>query len=256
MKAIYESFSRFFEQPTRDGLRELLKINFGEQDNLDFKREWPVLSKIAKHILAFSNAGGGCIVIGVSQLEDGILDAVGIDSIIDKADISKGVRPYLPDELDYNILDFSFTNSEYEKIIGRKFQVILVEDKPQYMPFISEGESEGIKRDMIYIRRGTNSEIASYDEVQKLINRRIDTGYSSTSELKLEEHLAQLKVLYENISRYKYIGGINGVLRDAFQIFDGEKIPNEIYPEENFEKFIVQMIDRKKKRIEIALDLR
>ena len=83
MKEEFEGFARFFEQPTREGLRELLKQNFGEQDYLDFKKQWTSLSKIAKHIIAFANSGGGCIVLGVEQTNDE-LEAVGLDSILDK----------------------------------------------------------------------------------------------------------------------------------------------------------------------------
>lgn len=34
-----------------------------------------------------------------------------------------------------------------------------------------------------------------------------------------------------------------------------EKIPNPVYPKENFDAFIVRMIEKKKKRVEIILDV-
>lgn len=254
MKERYEGFTRFFEEPTREGLRELLQWNFGEQDNLDFKRQWPSLAKVAKHILAFANSGGGCIVLGVEQ-PDGVLEAVGLDSIIDKADISKGVSTYLPEELEYTILDFNYTSSDYDKLVGKKFQVIIIEDKPEYIPFVSKGESAEVKKNTIYVRMGTNTINATYEDIQRIVNRRIETGYSSTSELNLEQHFAQLKILYENIRRYKYLGGINAMSSAFAQMLQGEAVPNKCFPSEDFEQFINRMIDKKKKRIEKVLNL-
>jgi hypothetical protein len=38
-KSLNEEFVKFFENPTREGLRALLKNNFGELPNLDFKED-------------------------------------------------------------------------------------------------------------------------------------------------------------------------------------------------------------------------
>jgi hypothetical protein len=39
-KTLNEEFAKFYESPTREGLRELLKNNSGELPNLDFKEDW------------------------------------------------------------------------------------------------------------------------------------------------------------------------------------------------------------------------
>jgi predicted HTH transcriptional regulator len=258
LKAFQESFARFFEEPTREGLRNIIELNIGEQDNLDFKSEWPAYSKMAKHILAFSNSGGGCIIIGVQQNKDGTLESRGLDSLKDKAEIEKGVNVYIPNELKYEILDFSYSSSEYEKIIGKKFQVILVESNPEHIPFISKAnnDGQGIRQNAIYIRRGTSSEEATYEELQKVINKRIETGYSTSSELKLEEHLAQLKVLYASIEKINYVGGIFNISKNFGKLILGESTKNPNYPEEDFEQFIARMISSKKLRIEKVLDIK
>jgi len=46
-KTFHEAFTKFFEEPTRDKLRELLKNNVGELDNLDFKESFPAKDKLA-----------------------------------------------------------------------------------------------------------------------------------------------------------------------------------------------------------------
>lgn len=93
-KPQYEGFSRFFEKPTREGLRDLIKSNIGETDYLDFKTEWPEYPKLAKHILALSNSGGGAIITGVKQNEDGTIESVGSNEIGDKEKITKGIKAY------------------------------------------------------------------------------------------------------------------------------------------------------------------
>ncbi len=258
-KTLYEDFANFFEQPTRDGLRNLLKNNFGEFDYLDFKKEWPTFSKVAKHVLAFSNSGGGCIVFGVSQEDDGSLDSKGIDLIVDKSDVDNGISPFIPSEIEYDILDYKFDTSEYKEIIGKKFQVLFIEDKVKSIPFISQGDSEGIRKNAVYVRRGSKSEEVCYEELQKIINRRVETGYSSTNILKLDEHIEQLKHLYSEIDRFHYrnapaanfLRNITNMTRGLY----GEPVKNPAYPDEDLESFIARMISVKKKKIERILEV-
>ena len=40
-KAFHEGFARFFETPSREALRDLLKHSVGETDHIDFKAELP-----------------------------------------------------------------------------------------------------------------------------------------------------------------------------------------------------------------------
>ena len=65
-----ELFASFFEDPTRENLRDLLKGNTGETKNLDFKEQWPATNGLVKHILAIANSGGGCVVVGVAESDD------------------------------------------------------------------------------------------------------------------------------------------------------------------------------------------
>lgn len=245
-KGVKEVFARFFEDPTRDKLREILQVNTGEEDYLDFKVIWPDNAKLAKHILAFANSGGGCLVVGVSQEKDGSLSAEGLSdgSFMDKAVLNQKTKKFLPDWLHFNIYDFHYVESEYASIRGKKFQVLLVEDDPQHIPFVAKTAGDKIRDGAIYIRSGTESIEANYEKVQQLINRRIETGYSTSKEMDLQEHLKQLKILYSNLAKNKNVPSSTEPLTGI-----------EAKGEENYEEFISRMIVSKKKRIEEILDL-
>jgi predicted HTH transcriptional regulator len=266
-KSLNEEFVKFFENPTREGFRELLKNNFGELPNLDFKEEWPTLSKVARHILGMANLGGGAIIVGVAELSDKMLEPKGIATIIDKADIVKGVKKFLPEPLLSNlpILDFSYDASEYGKLVGKRFQVILVEDDPKHLPFVAMASGDGIRETAIYVRRGTSTEEANHEELQRIINRRLDTGHSSQVEMDLQTHIEQLKILFKHIDKHRVLvkGGIFQSMGEAlakspdFQSILGQRelVDNKLYPKEDFESFIARMIEKKKRRIEIELDV-
>ena len=51
-----ELFARFLENPTREGLREILQNHLGETRDLDFKESWENWAKMAKHILGLANS--------------------------------------------------------------------------------------------------------------------------------------------------------------------------------------------------------
>ena len=195
-KPQHEAFALFFEEPTREKLRELVKHNIGETDYLDFKAEWPDLVKVSKHILALANSGGGVLVIGLHQTDAGDLEATGLLEFKDKVDIVKTTNKYVPANVNFDIFDFSYTDSEYQSIKGKKFQVVLVEYSEKILPLLSLKEGHSIKPNVAYIRHGTESTEANHDQLEHLINLRIESGYSSSHTLELEEHLDQLQVLF------------------------------------------------------------
>ncbi|SMG14211.1 Putative DNA-binding domain-containing protein [Marivirga sericea] len=251
MIAIKESFAKILEQPDRVAFRDLMKSNFGELNYIDFKAEWIDSDKTARHILAMANSGGGIIVLGVSE-EDGEIEPRGLNKIKDKADVTNSLNKFLPNNLEYEILDFTYKESEYDKLKGLKFQLILITDLPRYIPFLSRSESSTIKKDQIYIRRGTQSIQANYEELQKLFNRRIESEYDSTSEKELEEHLAQLKTLYKQIKKHFNISTIDipeDELKEIFEEQEAFRSKNKNYPDEGFDEFVLKLITIKKELI-------
>lgn len=259
-KNLKEEIYNFFEDPTRVTFRDLIKNNVGEFDILDFKEAFPTFSKLARTILAMGNRESGCLIMGMKEEKDGTLKPVGLEKLIDKADITKGIQAYIPKKLkdDVEILDFSFEDAEYKKLIGKKFQIIFVVQKSEYLPYVSMiGNGEDIKADTIYFRRGTESTQANYEELQEIINKRIETKYSSSRELSLKNHLEQLKTLYAEIPKTISFSPFFSNLALAIpQVLLGEVKLNPEYPKESYSEFIIKMVKEKKNIItkELALE--
>lgn len=254
-----EAFARFFEDPSRERLRDLLRDNFGEANEFDFKREWPESSKLARHVLGFANfGGGGCIVVGVNQEDDGNLNPVGLPAVTDKTKVLSGLNNYLPDELrsQVHIMDFTYEESEYPKLKDKTFQVLLVEDDPAHLPFVATKSGASLRDNAIYTRRGAATEEADHDELQRIVSRRLETGYSSRRELDLRTHLEQLKVLFEQLSPYTTKNVLSELMgRSVLYGTFTKRVPNRTYPEEDYETFVARTITRKKRRIEVELDI-
>ena len=247
-KGFKEAFGNFFESPDRVSFRELLKNNTGEYNHIDFKEQWFSGAKLAKHILGFANSKGGVLVFGVKENENKTLSSAGLKEIKDKTDIVTSVKSYIPETIKFDILDFSFTESEWGEIKGKKFQVLVIEDRPGYCPFLSLRDGDGLKRNRVYCRGSVNTEEATHNQLQNIINRRIDTGYSTTREIEFRAHINQLDDLYSTISEYNMT--VSGLFDTRLMTGILRKEKNPKYPEENFEVFILRMIQIKKEIIQ------
>ncbi len=242
--------------------------------NLDFKQEWPTHPKVARHVLGLSNFGGGAMVIGMAERDDGSIEAVGLPGLTDKAKLTGGIAKYVPERLwrAVEILDFAFEESEYPALKGKAFQVLLAPNDPTHIPFLCTSDGEGIRKAAVYVRRGTSSEEASDEEMQNILNRRLETGYSTRSEIDLQTHLEQLKLLYSQIqlqrTRTIYPPGYYDNVFSRFKQFStaafaleslGQNLPkpevvdNPHYPKESYEAFVGKLIRKKKIRIEVEL---
>jgi hypothetical protein len=265
-RGLYDEFARFLTNPTMETLRAWLSRNGGEHAHADFKEGWPPGPKLARHLLGLANMGDGCLVVGVAEKEDKTFEVTGLAALTDKTDIYKSIRKYVPGALldNVEVVDFPYESAEYQPIAGKKFQVAFVTSDPAHLPYVSMAQGEGIQTATVYVRRGASTEQASYDELQRIINRRLETGHSSQRELDLREHVEQLKVLYAQIERTHYFGEPRGTAAYARMTMEAlnlavagyrEKRPNPHYPQEDFDPFIARMIAGKKKRIAIELDV-
>lgn len=265
-KQIKDVIYNLLQEPTLDNLREFLKSETGEHNAIDFKSEWIDADKLAKIMLAMANCGGGIILIGVVENEDGTVQCEGVETLRDKADISNDIKKYITTDLHYEVYDFVYNTSEYAALEGRNYQMMVIDDTPEHIPFMAKKRGNNIKDNVVYIRRGTSSEEANQEEIRALINRRINYMNPLTGEpLRLEEHLSQLKLLYNSIEREKvyYKNAVGTGMLSALKsiissvMISGERVveDNPLYPDENYDEFVSRMISQKKKKIERVLDL-
>ena len=260
-------YDQFLKEPTKDNFRDFMKKSCGELNEMDFKETWIDKGPLAKIMLAMANNGGGIIVFGVKENEDNTFDILGLDSLKDTADISNSISRLVSSSLDYEVFNFVFDSDVYGKFENKKFQIMVIHDTPERLPFVSLGQSEKIEKDVIYVRRGTKSEKATSEEINRIIERKIATIYSENTDMSLDQHLEQLKKLYSELPQKIQVlvrKGTQPNFAAALKVF-GERIgalygtPDEYeekdnpnYPDEGYEAFILRMINAKKLKIEPA----
>lgn len=229
----------------------------GEEDYLDFKKEWESNEKMSKHILAMANSGGGCIILGVAQNGDGSFDICGLKSLKDPSNLKEGIKGIIPDTLEYMIKDFKYESSEYQVMQNKKFQILLVKDNPKNLPYVCCKNGNDIKDGDIYIRTGTESTRANNYQVDKIINRKLNACKVPRSKyLSLEEHLEHLKILYSELTYTTDTGWISSV-KQALASLGVNKTTQkkDLYPKEDYDDFVLKVLNKKKKRIEEELDI-
>lgn len=264
-------YDQFLKEPTKDNFRDFMKKSCGELNEMDFKETWIDKGPLAKIMLAMANNGGGIIVFGVKENEDNTFDILGLDSLKDTADISNSISRLVSSSLDYEVFNFVFDSDVYVKFENKKFQIMVIHDTPERLPFVSLGQSEKIEKDVIYVRRGTKSEKATSEEINRIIERKIATIYSENTDMSLDQHLEQLKKLYSELPQkiqvlvrkgtqpnfaaaLKVFGERIGALYGTQDEYEEKDNPN--YPDEGYEAFILRMINAKKLKIEKVLDLK
>lgn len=262
-KQIKDIVYTLLQEPTLDNFRAFLKGQTGEHNTIDFKEKWIDQHKLVKEMLAIANSGGGIIVFGVHENEDKTFEFAGIEKIKDKADISNEVKNLISSDLKYEVYDFAYDSSEYKELINHKYQMMVIESSPQFLPFLAKKDCNDLKSNRIYIRRGTSCEEANQEEITQLINRRVNYKYPNSGKpLELEEHLEQLKKLYGKIeptkSYYTGVFSFAEAIKKLHDCFKGELVSerNPLYPDESYEEFIARMITEKKRKIERVLDLK
>lgn len=252
-----ELIYKILQEPTREKFIDILYNGFGEQDNLDFKEQWIEPQKIAEIILGIANSGGGALIFGVKENNDGTLSAVGLNKLADKEKENSKIQKFLPDILNFQIYDFNFNGENYSKVNGKLFQMLCISSKEIELPYVWKKDSNGAESGCIFYRRGTKTIKANMQEIKDMIDKRIEATYMEKSNLQLEEHLKQLKTLYNNLTPYKY--SLNRLFQWINSSISSARITgvkNPSYPDESYEDFVNRMIEQKKKKIEKVLDLR
>ncbi|WP_456274357.1 RNA-binding domain-containing protein [Bacillus sp. AK031] len=206
----------FLQSPSHVNLKNLFLTNTGETDYLDFKAKWTNWTKMAKHILAIANTGGGAIIIGVGQLDDGSINLRGLteEEYMDKADIDNKLQHMLPKYLKYRTEDFLFTEESEPSLHSKLFQVLMIEYDPKYIPYTSIAAGGDLRYNAIYLRQGTKSVEATHDKLLEIILRKVHAGNTDNREMTLKEHLEQLQTLFivkkkaQDLSYRHYLEGL------------------------------------------------
>lgn len=247
-----DKLEEFFTSPSKDNLPSILRAD-KEYDYLDFKSEWHEKSQLARHVLAFSNSGGGAIVIGVKEENNDRLKSEGIDDPLDESDLGNKIEKYVPDNANklYHLKRFSYDDFYDDKISGLTFQVLFIEGAGEEAPLVAANGGKGIDEGSIYIRRNTKSIVANYEEVQSLIKNQHESRIEKET-AELHEELRQLKTLYDEIDKTKARATVaidfSGVLDSMLTT---ERNPN--YPTKEYDEYISHLIDKKKRHIERRL---
>ena len=180
------------QNPTRENFIDILDNGLGEQDNLDFKVQWIEAQKLAEILLGIANSGGGAIILGVKENEDGTLESIGLSKIEDKEKIHSKMAKFLPETIKFEIADFDFSNESYSKLKGRLFQLILIYSEDINLPYIWEKDSNSAEAGSIFFRRGTKTVKANSYEINEMLDKRLEATYVEQSSLHLEEHLKEI----------------------------------------------------------------
>lgn len=252
-----ESIYNVLQNPTRENLLDIFDNSFGEQDNLDFKEIWIDMQKLSEITLGIANSGGGAVIIGVKENDDGTLDPIGLAELEGKEKIHSKLNKFLPDALRSNVYDFDFTGESYSKIKGKLFQILIINSNDADLPYIWKKDSNGVESGCIFFRRGTKTVRANIQEIEDMLDKRFEANYIEQSNLQLEEHLKQLNTLYRNINSNGFSPSLyDNLFRNIYKIHTGNNQINPNYPKESYDEFIAKMIASKKKKIEKVLDLK
>ena len=196
-KIVPQTLKEFLISPSRESLKELLLNNTGESDYVDFKSSWVEWTKLAKHILAISNSGGGCLILGVRQEDDGSLTLRGLtdEDFYDKADVDNKLQHLLPSYLTYRTEDYLFQSEVDPLLHSKRFQALIIEYDPRYVPFTSVVTKGELRDGAIYVRQGTKTIEAGNEHLVEIIMKKVHLNGYERSMKSLEEHLSDLRTL-------------------------------------------------------------
>lgn len=190
-----EQAAELFNSPDRVTFREFLKTNTGEYDDIEFKGDYIEESKLAKHIIAMANSNGGIITFGIEEDEHNILKPLGIE-IKDKTEFKEKLSNFIPNSLDYELHLFQYEDEvEWKKLKNKNFLLITVPYNPKKIPFLSKKDGNNIKMHEIYCRKNSSSKIVTYEDIQEILEKRVENSENAIYENDLEENLNQLQIL-------------------------------------------------------------
>ncbi|GAB6112407.1 AlbA family DNA-binding domain-containing protein [Desulfomicrobium salsuginis] len=143
---------------------------YGEEGvDLDFKRDQYKFTKasdeekceLLKDILAFSNSWrrtDAFILIGIKEVKGGKSEVEGISEKLDDAQIQQFVNSKTQKPITFSYRNLDFKN----KHIG------VIHIPIQNRPFYLKKDYGNLKKETVYIKRGSSTDIAKLDEISKM----------------------------------------------------------------------------------------
>lgn len=215
-----------FSEPLAEHVIDYLFAQTKETPFLDFKTTMDVgkdsdFPKIIKDVFAFSNNGGGYIMIGVrpnDHLDDDVKGSFIKSGLpqnyeVDQATIQEKVNAYTnsPIELEY---------TQFERDVdgeARKFAVMFIPASTTLLKPIKDGvykiidkEKRAFLKDTVYVRRGTQSIPAQPPEIAQIQKRIEDENYRlsllSGEPDKVDERLFSNIFEVKSIPKRIYVG--------------------------------------------------
>lgn len=173
-----------------------------ESVTLDFKSEQyrfnhesnnHIKAELLKDILAFSNAwrrSTAFILIGVKENKGGKAEVTGISSSLDDAQLQQFVNGKTQRPVDFTYKEVLMG----EKIVG------VIEILNQRRPIFLKKDYGGLYKNIVYIRRGSSTDIADPDEISEMGKERLEPAK--------DEAIIQIKEkkLPKNILNYINLG--------------------------------------------------
>lgn len=143
---------------------------YGEEGvDLDFKRDQYKFTKatdgdkaeLLKDILAFANSwrrSDAYILIGVQEVKGGKSKVIGISEKLDDAQIQQFVNSKTQKPI-----TFSYRNLDFEN-----YDIGVIHIPIQNRPFYLKKDFSNLKKEKVYLRRGSSTDIAKLDEISQM----------------------------------------------------------------------------------------
>lgn len=145
-------------------------IKQGENKTTEFKVELPTGKSIPKAVVAFSNTGGGKIIIGVA--DNG--DIIGLKPDVDLMKMQDRIASIIFDNCSPNIIPDIYI----ENVEGKTILIVEVY-RGNILPYYLKQDG---KNDGVYIRIGATNRKADQESILELERQRMNLGYDQVTD--------------------------------------------------------------------------
>lgn len=141
-------------------------VSFGEGQHVEFKRRMPRPERIAKEVIAFANAGGGRLFLGVS--DDG--EVVGLRDVVEEEfALIRALEAHIDPHVEVSLLRVPLTPRREVLVV----EVPASGDRPHFL--VATPAGDGAPDRVAYVRVGASSVEASREAVRLMRFRREPT---------------------------------------------------------------------------------